>query len=465
MTLRIVQPTVRLEDPHDCTDSADALTILGAVFGTLLRREDSGIAPGLAEAWQVSQEGRRVDLRLRRGAAFSDGTPVDAEAVCANLRRMARPDKGYALGSPGVWHQYLGGAGIVPTGDLSLGIDLRAPVADMPDILAQAFLAAPSAFDALEAGNIAAAPGAGPYRVVAQAQGIVRAEARDGHDGPPAVEWRAVPEAEARLAALAEGRAEVAMRLPVAAALPPGVADRRYDDPTAIIYLFNQASGPLADPRLRRALNRAVDRDALIAEVLDGAARPLHGIVSDAHFGAVPGTPDPFDPDEAHHLLARAGHGAGLRLTVDCPTRLPDEAERLTAALAAQLAPFGVALDIRRHEDREAYAHMVRRKEIGDMCVFDSSPMSTFRVLYEKLDSRVAGAWWQGHRSPSLEVALDRACRTVDPQAREVIYREAYALAQEDPPWLTLYTHRRRIARRGAPPPLPVDGVLDVTRL
>lgn len=468
--LRVAQPSVRLADPHDCTNSADALSILGAFFDTLVRREGAGHVPHLAEAWTMSRDCRRIDLRLRRGVTFCDGAPVDAAAACANLARMARPDKGHALGSAGVWHRYLGGAAIRPEGDLGLRIELAAPVADLLDVLAQAFVVAPGSFGALEAGAVGACHGSGPYRLLGMEEGSIRAGPRPGHfaagTGRVAVEWQAVQGADARLARLADGRADVAMRLPRGGALPRGATDLWHDDPTAVVYLFNQAAGPLSDPRLRRALDCAVDRRALVAEVLGGAGVPLHGLVGAAHLGAVPAAPDPRDPALARRLLAEAGHGGGLRLSVDCPTRLPDEAERLTACLARQLAPFGVTLDVRLHGDREAYAHMVRRKQIGDMCVLNSSPTSTFRVIHEKLNSRVAGAWWQGHRSPALERMLDRARVTAAPGARAGIYREIHAEARRDPPWLALYTVRHRMGLRGATVPgMPPDGVLDVSRL
>ncbi|MEM7488773.1 MAG: ABC transporter substrate-binding protein, partial [Pseudomonadota bacterium] len=369
------------------------------------------------------------------------------------------------------WHQYLGGAEIRPTGMLTLRIDLAAPVADLLDVLCQAFVAAPACLDALDAGDLSAAIGSGPYRLDDVSAGSITASARRDHfagtPAHPAIAWIALPDPQDRLVHLAEECAEIATRLPTDALPPEGAALVRYADPTAIIYLFNQATGPLVDARVRRALNMAIDRTTLIDDVLGGAARPLHGFVSDAHFGAATGTDDPHDPGEARRLLSEAGHGTGLTLTVDCPTRLPDEAEALTAALAGQLAPLGVTLDIRRHADREAYAHMVRRKEIGDMCVFDSSPMSTFRVLHEKLDSRVSGAWWQGHRNPALERHLDRARRIADPDEREAVYRDIYRMVQADPPWLFLYTATRVLGLRGHAPgfDMPADGVLDVARL
>ena len=122
---------------------------------------------------------------------------------------------------------------------------------------------------------------------------------------------------------------------------------------------------------------------------------------------------------------------------------------------------------MRIHKDREAYAHMVRRKEIGDLCVFDSSPMSTFRVLYEKIDSRTAGAWWQGYRNEAIEALIDQGRVTTDTQARAALYRKAYAELQGDPAWLTLYNPHRAVGLRGDHPGFRMreDGVIRAASL
>ena len=110
-TVTILQPRLRLDDPHDCTDANDVLAVFDAIFDGLVRYgRDGGFVPGLANEWQVSADARHWTFTLREGLTFHDGTPCDAEAVCLSLRRMARPDKGYTLGAPGVWHQYLGDA-------------------------------------------------------------------------------------------------------------------------------------------------------------------------------------------------------------------------------------------------------------------------------------------------------------------------------------------------------------------
>lgn len=472
--ITLLQPRLPLRDPHDCTDGADELCLYEALFDTLIRRDGQGYAPRLATRWTLSEDARVWEFHLRPDLRFHDGSPCDAEAVCLSLRRMARPDKGYTLGAPGVWAQYLDGARIEPIAPLSLRISLRQPMADLLDVLVQGYIVAPASLPDLEVGVTLHPLGTGAYRLAAAGEGYLVLARNEAHfAGCPAnalIRVELEPDADIRLARLAEGSAAAAAALPVCAKdslAGQGVTPVVTLSPVAIIYLLNAARPALADARVRRALGHAIDRQGLIEAAVGGAAEPLLGFVSPLHFGAGDTPALAHDPAAARRLLAEAGHGDGLTLTLDCPTRLPDEAERLTAALAKQLAQVGISLDIRIHTEREDYAHMVRKKEIGDLCVFDSSPMSTYRVLYEKIDARIQGSWWQGYHNPQVEALIDQGAVTPDPAARAALYARAYQLLQQDPPWLTLYNPLKMMGLRGAHPgfALPADAVIRLAQL
>ncbi|APE45913.1 peptide ABC transporter substrate-binding protein (plasmid) [Sulfitobacter alexandrii] len=467
----IAQARLGIHDPHDCTDANDELTILHAIYDTLVRRDGQDFAPLLARKWEVSDDARTWTFQLAEDGRFHDGTPCDAPAVIENLRRMAREDKGYTLGAPAVWRQYLGSADYAAPDSHTLRLTLATPMADLLDVLEQGFIASPAAFGALDAGDMTAHVGTGPYRIDTIAPDRITAVRVDRHFEPlppnDRITWQLETSSRARQALLAEGAVQVANALDFESSRALGPMRHEFLSPVAIIYLLNAAKGPLADARVRRALSLAVDREALIDTVVGGAARPLRGFVSPNHFGAGTGAGATCDRDKARALLADAGHDTGLTLHVDCPTRLPDEAEILTAALGDQLAEVNITLEVHVHPEREDYAHMVRRKEIRDLCVFDSSPMSTYRVLYEKIDSRIAGSWWQGYANPRIEALIDEGRTTTDRAARAALWREAYALLQDDPAWLTLYNPLKVIGIAGDHPDftMPADGVIDVRAL
>ncbi|MFP6709998.1 MAG: hypothetical protein VCE75_29045 [Alphaproteobacteria bacterium] len=93
--------------------------------------------------------------------------------------------------------------------------------------------------------------------------------------------------------------------------------------------------------------------------------------------------------------------------------------------------------------------------------------MSTFRALYEKIDSRSMGAWWQGYQNAAVEALLDTARKTTELDAQTRLYREILTILRNVPPWLTVYNHELVAAIAGDHPRwrIGTNGVLDVAAL
>jgi peptide/nickel transport system substrate-binding protein len=470
--ITIAQRTVSLPDPQDCTDNADSLALLDALFDALVRRGPDGrFHPALAERWTLSEDAKLWRFTLRPGLSFHDGSTIDAEVMRASIARMQRPDVGATLGAPAVWGQYLGGARIAAVDTRTLEIETLEPCADLLDVLVSGYALPADRVD--KAGFLDAPVGSGAYRFVewGDDQTLIMERNTNWWGGPVAnsrVTWIGLPSRVQREDAVRDGQATIGTKLSPDIDYGPDTTCVRHIDPTGILFLLNSARGPFTDPRLRRAINLAVNRDALIERVLGQAGRPLNGFVSPMHVGAIDVDPsEGYDPRTALRLLSEAGFTDGLSLQVDCPTRLPDEALALMDALDDQLADVGVTLHRHVIADRTAYAEAVRDKRIHDMCMFDSSPMSTFRVLYEKIDSRQRGSWWQGYANSEVEKRLDMARAERDPEIREGLHKANFTALRQDPPWLTLYNHLVATVLRGDHNAwrMRPDGVLDVARL
>jgi ABC-type transport system substrate-binding protein len=128
-----------------------------------------------------------------------------------------------------------------------------------------------------------------------------------------------------------------------------------------------------------------------------------------------------------------------MKFVLDVPTTLPDEATEVARLMSNQFSRAGITTEVREFADRPAYAEMVRDKQMDDAACFDSSPLSTYRILREKLHSRVAGPWWQGYANPALDALIDKARATCDVTERQDFYREAYRIIRDDAPWIFLY--------------------------
>lgn len=502
--ITIAQRSVRLGDPQDCTDSADTLAMNHALYDCLVKWGPSGdFQPALAESWTVSDDCKTWTFKMRPGIRFTNGESCDAEAAAYSLRRMARPDIGATLGAPAVWGQYLINSIVEVLGPLTVSITTVLPIADLLDIVAAGPILPPRALETPGGPeSFAAHPiGTGPWMVVAYRPGVelllapnpncwhTESRSRVG------LRWVAIEAAEDRLAALLSGKVDIATRLTRdSTEHASDVAAVEILENTAYIFLLASASEGGMRTEVRRALNLAVDRDEIIQNVLGGDGRPLYSAFSPVHLGGLPLTGEPCANSlpaiggaavavpplaerqaQARTLLAEAGHPDGLTLKVDCPTSLPDEGVALTELVANQLAKIGVELEVNIHEDRTAYANRVRLSEVGDMCVFDSSPLSTFRVIHEKLDDRTEGSWWLGYKNERLNAIVDEASKTAPLAQRRAMYEEAVRVLREDPPWLTLYHHTTfvgmRVAIGGTPDMVAEgklvgsDGILDVRRL
>ncbi|MFJ2543020.1 ABC transporter substrate-binding protein [Microbacterium sp. NPDC087589] len=341
-------------------------------------------APLLAESWESSDDGMSHTFALKEGVTFHDGTPFNAEAVCANFDRwynwtgLAASEafgyyynklfKGYADSPADAVYK-----SCTPDGDTSVTIDLNKPFAGFVASLSlpSFSMQSPSAlqdFGADDVGGSAEAPvlseyamghpvGTGPYQFDEWAPGEqVTLKAYDDYWGEPGqideIIFRTIDDPTARRQALESGSIDGYDLV--------GPADTKalQDDgftmvsrpPFTILYLaFNQAIPELQDPKVREALSYAVDKDALISQVLPEGTEKAIEFVPDTVNGYNPDvTTYDYDPEKAMSLLAEAGYDEAnpLKLTFNYPVNvsrpyMPDP-EQIFTVLSSQLSEVGV---------------------------------------------------------------------------------------------------------------------------
>lgn len=445
--LRIAAEKCRFLPGGRVTDDTSILTLKGLVFEPLLRWQEGGtVAPGLFGSWEATEGGRRWAFRIREGAAFHDGRPCTAEDVLAFVRAILGSVD--TFGMPWSYARYLARARLSALARDTVLVENPEPFADVLDVFSEFFVPRDTA---------AGEPilGTGPYRVAAQGEGVAELERLRG-EGPERITFRAVPGAEARLAALREGRADAVMNLERLAAGPdfdPAFEWARATNTLSVMCYLNCRGGTFASPEARRAINHAVDKDALISALFHGLGVPAGTVVSPHHLGARAAAvqPIPFDPEQAKRLFEAAGAAGPLVLRT--PLEMPERAREMTEFVAESLARVGVSSRIDAQADRPGYAREVGRGVIGDVAIFDSSPASTFRVLDDKISAATRGPWWQGYDDPEMERLFAAARRTVGEAEREAAYGACLRRLHEAPPWLYLFhpvevfAARRSVAR------------------
>ncbi|WP_102194430.1 ABC transporter substrate-binding protein [Microbacterium aurantiacum] len=344
-------------------------------------------APLLAEEWESAEDGMSHTFTLKEGVTFHDGTPFNAEAVCFNFDRWfnwtglaASEALGYYYNK--LFHGYASDPAnavyksCTPDGDNKVTIELNKPFAGfIPSLSLPAFsMQSPSAlqeFSADEVGGTAEAPelseyatahpvGTGPFKFDEWAPGeqVELSSYGDYWGDKGQIEkiiFRTIDDPTARRQALEAGDIDGYDLV--------GPADSKAleDDgftmvsrpPFTVLYLaFNQVVPELQDIRVRQALSYAVDKDALIKQVLpEGTEKATQFVPPVVNGYNKDVTTYEYDPEKAKALLEEAGFTADnpLTLTFNYPVNvsrpyMPDP-EQIYTVLSSQLAEVGVKVN------------------------------------------------------------------------------------------------------------------------
>jgi peptide/nickel transport system substrate-binding protein len=213
-----------------------------------------------------------------------------------------------------------------------------------------------------------------------------------------------------------------------------------------VIYLgFNMEREIFKDVRVRQALNHAIDKEALVDTIFQGAFRPSTAPVVPAVFGYTEMTPYEFNPEKAKELLAAAGHEDGFEITLFHPTgRYPGDAT-VIEAVQAMLAEVGVTATLETLEWGTYLDTVIVAPEEAQHDIFmlgwGTVTLDADYGLYALFHST---QWPPANNvsyysNPEVDALLDEARVTPDRAVRERLYSEAIAKIWEDAPWIFLY--------------------------
>jgi peptide/nickel transport system substrate-binding protein len=330
--------------------------VLRAVFDGLTRLDANGSpAPALALSWQTLTP-TSWRFKLRRDAVFSNGEPMNANAVTATFSWLQSPE-----GARTAAGHYV--RGIVKTeaeDPYSVIIHTAQPDAILPNRLSAIAIVAPSAWRGLGPDTFAQTPvGTGAFTLEDWGSASGRISFKANFDS-----WRApkadslvlinFPDAAARVQALLSGRIHIASNLDlenIEAAQSGGAFVTPAPAMSVAAIALRQDVGrasPLKDVRVRQALNYAIDKPQLNAEVLRGLSEPSGQAAGRWTSGHNPNVrPYPYDPDQAKALLFEAGIVTSFGLRFDVVTdQMPGDAAMMSA-IAAQLAGVGIEAHMR----------------------------------------------------------------------------------------------------------------------
>lgn len=449
-------------DPHVGGNYPQAL-LAGQFLESLVSRDETGeIIPWLAESWTASDDGLAWEFTLRDDVAFTDGTPLDAEAVKINVEHLKDPATQSSTG-----YLALGKVDHVEVVDEQVArFVLSSPDSALLESLAQPWTAieSPAGLARGMDENCQAPIGTGPFIVdewVKQDHvSLVRnddyssAPADAAHDGPAyleAIDWRFVPDSASRYAALQAGQVDV-----IDNPQPDTISAAKSND--SLVWLdaprpgasnrieLNSGQAPFDDERVREAFIRAVEVDEGIDALFFGTAErsysPLSSVESVAYSDDALFEPD---LDRANALLDEAGWGErdadgyrvrdGARLTLRFPVStnqsIPAEQSLFEQVQAtAKAAGFDVVIELL---DLSSWygALAAHEYEIVSAPYTKVGP-DVLRILYHSDSITPAPSGYFANLSqlndPEVDALLSEAATTSDPEARAASYEQAQRL-------------------------------------
>ena len=412
-----------------------------SMFDSLVGRDPGGrIVAELAESWRLIDD-TTWQFKLRRGVVFHNGEPFNAEAVRFTLGRVLDPEQK----SPN--RANIGEVARVDVLDeLTVNIVTRQPYAPLLNRLID-FPVLPPKYTA-EKGSAAFAlrpVGTGPFRFVSFVKDEqLTVEAFDRHwRGAPKlarIVFRPIPEPFTRTAALRNGEVDLITTVPpnLGSELErvKGIRVHRVPSTWQIYLGLNALKKPLADVRVRQALNYATDVEALVKNVLDGNGRRLEGPLTPVVFGYDAGVKGYRpDPARARRLLAEAGYAEGLDISLESPAGRYQGDKEIAEALGGQWAKAGFRPRVQVAE-WGAYFKRYLGKQFQDAYLLGTgSPMQDADELYNLVSSKGRGLYYRNERIDQL---FDLGRSTMSPDARRKVYAELAKAMVDDATWVFL---------------------------
>lgn len=429
------------------------------------------VEPGLAESWEVSEDGLEYTFRLRKGVKFHSNdvfTPsrdLNADDVIFSFERQWKQDNPYYTVSGGTW-EYFNGMSmpdllkeIVKVDDYTVKFVLNRPEAPMIANLAMDFASIVSK-EYADAMLAAGTPemlnqkpvGTGPFQFVAyQKDAVIRYKANpDYWKGKAAIDdlvFAITPDASVRYQKLKAGECHV-MPYPN----PADVAAMKADPDITVLeqeglnvgYLaYNTQQAPFDNPKVRKALNMAIDKQAIIDVVFQGSGQIAKNPIPPTMWSYNDEIQDdPYDPEAAKKMLEEAGVTDLSMKVWAMPVQRPynPNARRMAELIQEDMAKIGVGVEIVSYEWGE---YLERSKAVDrDGAVLlgwtgDNGDPDNFLAVLLGCDG-VGGSNRAQWCNEEFEALIQKAKVTSDVEERTRLYKEAQVVFKREAPWATI---------------------------
>ncbi|WP_127142683.1 ABC transporter substrate-binding protein [Pelagibacterium montanilacus] len=444
-------------DPHVATAVND-FRIAVNVYDGLVRYADGTleVEPSLATDWEVSEDGLVYTFTLRDDVTFHDGTPFNAEAVKFNFDRMLDESHPfYETGPFPLSFNFDSVEEVNVIDEFTVEFVHSEPFAPFLSNLAYptGLIVSPAAVEEFGEDYGRNPVGTGPYQFVEWASNtrVVVERNADYWDGAPeleAVVFRPITDANTRVAEMLSGGIDVLVEVP-ADNVGTFEADANFTvheqaGPHVWYVMLNAAEGPFSDVRVRQAANYAVNKEALVDDILQGTATVSDSPIPPAFNWAYNEDlePYPYDPEMARELLAEAGaEGAEVTFYVTEGGSGMLDPITMGTAIQADLEAAGFEVNIETYEWNTflglVNAGLEDQADMAQMAWMTNDPDTLpFLTLRTEAWPDAGGFNSSYYSNEEVDELLNAARTATDQDERAELYKEMQAIVFEDAPWI-----------------------------
>jgi peptide/nickel transport system substrate-binding protein len=441
-------------DPHATTVSATENIAVPIVERFVEYDYGQGeVAPVLAADWS-SIDDLTWEITLREGVTFTNGEPLNAEAAKFSLERIQTMP--HATGR----RFEVEGLQVEVVDDLTIRLTTTNPFPFMISELGRVSIVPPGYVEEVGDQEYGLNPiGTGPYVLEEWTRGdrVVLARNEDYWGELPAltrVTFMAVPEASSRTAALQTGEVDLITLVSISD-IPTIEEDENLtlvDDVSnrSMFVRFDRSDPRLEDPRVRQALNYAVDKQLIVDELLAGYGTVLDGQPIGSHiFGHNPNVEAyPYEPDTAQSLLEEAGFDFDTPLVMYTPAGRYAADRETAEAIGGMLSEVGVQIDVQTLE----WGVWIQMYNEGTLTPMTFIGIHTFYPdAFSLLNLHTSGSVGGTYNNAEYDAIMSEAAQVVDDDARLELYHQAVQMIHDDPAALylhqqvDLYAHNARV--------------------
>lgn len=462
-----------LQEPDTLDVHKTAMSIASVITnhlgGTLLgvNPETNELEPYLAEDYTVSDDGKTLTFKLRQGVTFTDGTPLTAQVFKDTFDRILNPETGATVAAGLV-------AGIKSTSapdEQTFVIELEAPSAPFLNSLTSQGYLQPLSMAAIEqfGEDYGRNPvGAGPYKfkewVTGQSVTLVRNDdfnwpqssaVNQGKAYPDQMVYKFIPDEQTMLAALDSGSIDVAINV-----APKDVQKYRNNPDYYVLEADRQGLGLflemnledelLADLNVRKAINIAINKEAIIQATINGEGTPSYGPIPSTIFGYDPNVESyghKLNPEEATSLLESSGYTKnsdgfmekdGQELAFELSIMGPHN--QAAQMIQAMLKDVGINVSIQSLEAGTLMEQVAQGDYQMSLLSYSYSDPDILSMFFHS--SQIGGLNHVRLQDPELDALLEKGRTTVEPEERKQVYAQVQENVVENAYWVPIFAEK-----------------------